>query len=328
MAIYIINEIFLLLGGIAVFMLGLKMLGSGVKISPGGRAGKLIGRCSGNSVLCFFAGAGVTAIAQSSVAVSVIAVGLVESGVMSFYGAAGVVMGANVGTTVTAQIISVSGSSSFNVTAIGSLLAFGGIVASSFDNKKVGAAGRLALGLGLIFIGIEIMSASVERFKGFLWFRNIFMMSNPLLLVLNGILVTGIVQSSSAVTGMMIVLAGNGLIGFESAMFLILGSNIGSCFPVIIASMKKGEAARRTAFFNLFFNLFGTLIFFPFLLLFGEGFSSAFTSGRSVERCIADFHTLFNVVISIITLPLLKPFTKLVSAAVYDKRAPVYASKL
>ena len=151
-------------------------------------------------------------------------------------------------------------------------------------------------------------------------------MENDLVLLFNGILITAVIQSSSAVTSVMIILASNGLLSFESSMFLILGANIGTCFSVIIAASNKPAEARRVAIFNIAFNVFGTLVLFVPLTLFKGEISRWFMSfSGSIEREIANFHTLFNLFVTIILLPILKPFTNLICAIVKDK--PVKESK-
>ena len=162
------------------------------------------------------------------------------------------------------------------------------------------------------------MSESVEFFKEFEWFKRIFLIDNPFVLFLNGIVLTAIMQSSSAVTSSMVVLAVGGLLSFKNSVFLILGANIGTCFPVILSSLKKSETARRVAMFNLIFNAFGAVLFFIPMLFFGDEISALFTSTVSIGRAIANFHTVFNLIVTLITLPMLKIFVKMVSRIVID----------
>ncbi|MBQ7642383.1 MAG: Na/Pi cotransporter family protein [Clostridia bacterium] len=308
MNIYVFNEALLLLGGITVFLLGLNGLTEGMQGLLSKRVRRILGKCSDNPLAGVAAGAGITAIAQSGVAVNVVAISFVEKGALTFYGACAVIMGANIGTTVTAQIMSLSGGGFFNITAFGSLAAFAGFLTRvSAKSERLKGVGGVFVGFGLIFIGLEITSDSVACFKGYEWFRNIFLIDCPAILFLNGIVVTAIMQSSSAVTGIMIVLAGSGLLSFDHSVFIILGANVGSCIPVILSALNKGGAARNAAFFNLQFNLFGAAVFTVPMLVFGKGFSALFINGKSAAQAIADFHTVFNIVVTAIVLPFLKP---------------------
>ena len=161
----------------------------------------------------------------------------------------------------------------------------------------------------------------VIRFKNFEKFRSVFLVKNDLLLLFNGLLITAIVQSSSAVTSVMIILASNGLITFENSMFLILGANIGTCICVIFSAMNKPVEARRSAFFNIFFNVLGAVILCVPLSIYAPKVAKAFAKvSGGIERQIANFHTLFNLFVTIILLPVLKPVTKLVCLIVKDKK--------
>jgi phosphate:Na+ symporter len=175
-------------------------------------------------------------------------------------------------------------------------------------------------GFGMLFLGLDIISDSVEFFKIFQEFRNIFLVKNKLVLFLNGIIITAIIQSSSAVTSVMIILAGFEILTFENSMFLILGSNVGSCFSVIIATLSKNEEARRAGIFNLIFNLLGSIIFLIPLSLYSQQISNFFISfSHSEERAIANFHTIFNVLVTILILPVLTPLVNLISLTIKDK---------
>jgi phosphate:Na+ symporter len=176
------------------------------------------------------------------------------------------------------------------------------------------------LGFGMLFLGLDVISSTVTFFKTLESFRSIFLVKNDLILLLNGIIITGIVQSSSAVTSVMIILASNGLLSFESSMFLILGANIGTCLSVIVCAMGRPVEARRTAFFNLAFNLFGSLILLVPLSVFKSQITNVFLSfSGTIERQIANFHTVFNLFVAIILLPILKPFTNLISKLITNK---------
>ena len=188
------------------------------------------------------------------------------------------------------------------------------------------------LGFGFIFIGIELLTEIVQRFKSYPFFTGLFLVENPLLLLLNGFIITAILQSSSVVTSIMTVLASIGLLNFRCATFIILGANIGTCLPVIFTSLSMNKESVKAAIFNIAFNLFGTIVFFLPLLFFGKQIASLPIFACESGRAIANFHTLFNMVICIILLPILKPFCALCERVVeflfYDQKEqgikPVY----
>ncbi len=308
----VLNELLLFIGGITVFLLGLTDISRGVSGFAKEKTKRLLSKCSSNPIRGLLTGATVTAVAQSSIAVNIVAIGFVDSGMLTFYSAAAIIMGANIGTTVTAQIVSLSGITSFDITAVGSLAAFIGFAVSFFSKKANNKTiGDVLIGFGLIFIGLEIMSQSVEFFNGYKAFQNIFLIDNPLVLFLNGIAVTAVMQSSSAVTSVMILLASGGVLSFNNAIFIILGANVGTCLPVIVSALGKSDAARRAAVFNLAFNLYGAALFFIPAIAWGNQISAIFTASHSIGRAIANFHTVFNLITAIATLPLLRPFSEL-----------------
>ncbi len=310
---HIVSYIFLTLGGITLFLLGLKMMSESMESFSGDGLKNLLSNFTKNKFVGVLTGAFSTAVLQSSVATNVILIGFVSNGILSFYQASAVIMGTNIGTTITAQIVSLSGGKSFDITAIAGLIAFVGFLLTFVSNKKVSGIGGVMVGFGTLFLGLKIVNEGVVFFKNFQQFRNVFLIKNEILLLFNGILITSIVQSSSAVTSIMILLASNGLLTFESSMFLVLGANIGTCFVVIFTSLSKSIEAQRTAFFNLAFNVFGTLILIIPLILFKDKVSLFFNSfSNGIERKIANFHTLFNVIVTLLILPILKPFTKVV----------------
>ncbi len=316
---YIVKYLLLTLGGITFFLLGLKFMSENMEKLAGDKMQKVLRTFTKTPIAGVMTGAFTTALLQSSIATNVIAVGFVSSGILTFYSAAAVVMGANIGTTVTAQLLSLSGSS-FDITALGSLIAFIGFILSFFNNQKLNSLGGVMAGFGMLFFGLDVVSSSVAYFKNFEGFRKIFLVESDLVLLLNGILITAVIQSSSAVTGVMIILASNGLLSLESSIFLILGANIGTCFSVIIASSGKPAEARKVAYFNIVFNVVGAVLLFLPLCFFKSQVGSWFLGfSGNIERAIANFHTLFNLFTTIILLPVLKPFTVFVSLIVRDK---------
>lgn len=318
---FIFQRILLAVGGVTLFMVGLKFMSENMEQVAGVKMQSIMKKMTKNRLVGVSCGAVCTALIQSSIATNIILVGFVSSGIMTFLEASSMIMGANIGTTVTAQLVSLSGKEAFDITAFGSLIAFLGFILSFFKKpKNLQNIGNIMVGFGMLFFGLDILSQSVAFFKNFEAFRNIFLVKNDLLLILNGIAITAIIQSSSAVTGVMIVLASNELLTFESSMFLILGANIGTCFSVIVASMNKSVDARRAAVFNLAFNIFGAAILFFPLVFFKTQISNFFLSfSGSIERQIANFHTLFNLAVTLILLPILKPFTDIITRIVKDE---------
>ena len=317
---YILRHLLLMLGGVTLFLLGLKYMSENMENLAGQKMQKVIKTFTKNSLFSVFTGASATAVLQSSVATNVIVTSFTSSKILSLKSACAVIMGANIGTTITAQLVALSGSNSFDITAIGSLILFLGFIISFSKNIKLKLIGGVMAGFGMLFLGLDIISDSVEYFKIFQEFRNIFLVENKLLLFLNGIIITAIIQSSSAVTSVMIILAGFEILTFESSMFLILGSNVGSCFAVIISSLSKNEDGRRAGVFNLVFNLLGSLIFIIPLSLYSAEISRMFISfSKTPERAIANFHTIFNVIVTMLILPILTPLIKLISLIISDR---------
>ena len=318
---YIFEHVLLCLGGISLFLLGLKFMSENMESLTGDKMKRLLSISTQNRVSSVLTGAFSTAILQSSVATNVILIGFVSNGMVSFLSACAVIMGTNIGTTVTAQLVSLSGSSAFDITSLGAVMVFIGFIIGFIKRKNYLEIGNVLMGFGMLFFGLDVVSECIGVFKSYEEFNRIFLVDNVFLLFLNGILITSIVQSSSAVTSVMVVLGLNGLLSFENAMFLILGANIGTCLPVILASLNKSLDGRRTAVFNLCFNVFGSLLLFLPLCLFKGQISAFFLSfSGGIERQIANFHTLFNVFVTLMMFPILKPFSNVISKLVQDKQ--------
>lgn len=309
---FLLETFSLLIGGITVFLLGLKMMSDSVGEFAGGKMRAMLSRLTSTRVGGFLTGTAVTAVVQSSTATNIMLVSFVESGMLPFASTVAVTMGANVGTTVTAQLVSLSGSSLFNVTAVASAIGFVGFIMSLLKRDGIKFAGRVMLGFGLLFIGLEIMNKTVFAFNDVPVVKGLFSSGSPLLLMLNGLLVTGLVQSSSAVTGILILLGMNGIITFEASIYFILGTNVGACFTVMILSAGKSREARQVAMSNLLFNAVGALVYYIAMMLFSSQIIGLFEMlTPTVERKIADFHTLFNLSMSLLLLPFVKQFAKL-----------------
>lgn len=302
-----IKEILILLGSIAVFLSGLKLISDEACALANDKVKSAIRAVAESRCGAVLAGSLATALAQSSIATNMIIVGFVEGGVMSFLQGSAAIMGTNIGTTMTAQLISFSNGGAFDLTAIASGLAFLGVLLKLSKNEKTRSIGGCFCGFGFVFIGLKLMTESVESFEKYVWFKNLFLVENPLLSFFNGLLITAIIQSSSLATGMTVVLGTLGLLPFEKATFLILGSNIGSCLPVVIASAGKSAEAKKVALFNVIFNALGAALFFIPLVLLGDKINELQPfCGREIGRKIANFHTFFNLIICILSMPFLK----------------------
>lgn len=327
MVLTIITQLFLVIGGITVFMIGMKTMGSNLERAAGSSMRTMLAKVSNNRFAGVGIGAAVTAIINSSSATTVMIVGFVNVGLMSLTQAGAIIMGANIGTTISAQIMSLQ-SININMAAVFSAVAAAGLVINmtgrSGRSKQIG---NILIGIGFIFIGLQFMSDAVKVLtadeviapKLDALFLSI---DNPFLLFLIGVVLTGLLQSSAAITGILIALAGSGLITIEQAMFITMGSNIGTCATSLIASMGTSTNAKRAAVIHLLFNVLGCAVFFILMLAFQkyvvEGI--VFVSGGSVERQIANFHTLFNLLTTLILLPFLKPLVKLAQVIVPERK--------
>ncbi|MBQ7373626.1 MAG: Na/Pi cotransporter family protein [Clostridia bacterium] len=298
------------LGGVSLFIFGLKLISQISVIVENERSKRIIQRVAGRKTGAFLTGIFFAGLSQSSAIVSVLSVEFVEKGIISLGSSFSIIMGANVGTTVTAQLVSLSGFSGEIICAITSII---GLLTGFCKNSKLKIFGNSMFGLAVLFSGLSILSKSITAMSGYLAVQKIFAITNPFVLFLNGLVLTSLVQSSSAVTGVMVTFASVGLISFESSVFLTLGSNVGSCVIVVLLSLNKSAKARRSAYFNLLFNFLGSLIFFPVFCFFGDKLSLLFLNGTTVGRAIANFHTVFNLLCSFIFLPFVGAFEKVLS---------------
>lgn len=327
----IIVNFFLMLGGLTVFMVGMKMMSDNLERAAGGNMRSMLRKISDNRLVGVGVGAATTAIIQSSAATTVMLVGFVNVGLMTLYQAVPVIMGANIGTTVTAQIFSLQGGSGGMVTAIAALIAavclFAGM---TVKNDRVRRICDIFVGLGLIFVGLEFMQNAMSAFKSEAWFQNMFKGGNFFLLILVGIAATAVVQSSSAITGILVSLAAAGFLGFNDALFVILGSNIGTCVTTLLSSVGASTNAKRTAVLHLLFNVLGCLIVVVPLAVWTDEVAWFFRkiSGARVERQIANFHTVFNVLVTVILLPFSKYLVSLATLLVPDKKGKKKAEGL
>lgn len=332
--LYLVLE---LCGGLGAFLIGMNMMSDSMSRLAHGRLKSMLNKTANNRVAGVGIGAAVTMIIQSSSATTVMVVGLVNAGIMTLFQATAVIMGANIGTTITAWIASLG---SLDVSAFLLVLAVVGVFMTMFSKtEKVKVIGNVFAGLGLIFVGLGVMSDSMDpelHPEIMEVIRNaLSVVKNPFLLLLIGVVATGIVQSSSAVTSIVVVLATSGvLIGGmgDGVYYVIIGSNIGTCVTAIISSIGANPNARRAAVIHLLFNCLGAILFAVFLLCwqpFGTSFSEtvldkifpATAAGPNYQFQIAFFHTLFNVTCTCIFLPFAKGFVKLANLLVREKKS-------
>ena len=309
-----------LLAGCGVFIAGMNMMSGGLEKATGKGLKRLLSKISNNRFAGVGIGASVTALVQSSSATSVMVIGFVNAGAMTLFQATAIIMGANIGTTVTGLLVSLS---SLNISLFTSLLAFIGVMMMFIKNQKVKNIGSILCGLGLIFIGLDLMSAAFAEEEIRQVFYDLFKTIDfPLLLILIGIFFTVIVQSSSAVTGLIIIMVGQGALPISNALFIVLGSNIGTCVTAIIACIGTGTNAKRTALIHLAFNVIGTIIFTIFIWIFTtpivDALETIFPNNHQFQ--IALFHVFFNVVTTILLLPFIKQLVKLSTLVIKDKK--------
>lgn len=322
-----IFNLFSLFGGLALFLYGMSAMGDGLERKAGGRLKELLEKLSSNPFKGFLLGLGVTAIIQSSSATTVMVVGFVNSGIMQLSQAIGIIMGANVGTTVTSWLLSLSGIQGDGLfmqllkpANFSPVLAAVGIILYMFSKKSSKKdTGTILLGFAILMTGMETMSAAVKPLAGMPWFTNLLLIfSNPLLGVLAGAVLTGIIQSSSASVGILQALSQTGAVTYGTAIPIILGQNIGTCVTAMISSIGTGKNARRAAFVHLYFNIIGTTVFLGGYGLLCLLFKPAFTSMAIDPAGIAIVHTSFNLVSTAIMLPFASVLEKLACMTVRD----------
>lgn len=303
-----------LFGGLGLFLYGMNMMSEGLENVAGKKLKTILERITTNRLMGVFVGTIVTAIIQSSSATTVMVVSFVNAGLMSLMQATGVIIGSNIGTTVTAQMVSLK------LEVIAPIfIGIGAIVMLVAKKKKVKDIAFISLGFGILFLGMGIMSSSMKPISEATLFNKFIVAvgNNVLLGVLVGLLMTAIIQSSSATTGILVALASAGTIDLKIAFPIVLGCNIGTCITAILASLTANRTAKKAALIHLLFNVFGTLLFLPFVaqvVTLVEGW----TPGK-VARQVANVHTLFNIVTTIIIFPCITYLVKFVNSILPDK---------
>ena len=319
-------NVFSLLGGLALFLFGMDIMGKALEKQAGGQLQKILSKLTDNPLKGFFLGLCVTAVIQSSSATTVMVVGFVNSGIMELHQAIGVIMGSNVGTTVTSWILSLSGlqGDSFLInmlkpTSFSPVLAFIGILLYMGKSEKRRGVGTILIGFAVLMTGMTAMSNAVLPLQNEAWFTNLFIrFSNPLLGVLVGAVVTGIIQSSSASVGILQALSATGVITYGSAIPIIMGQNIGTCVTALISSVGANKNARRAAMVHLYFNIIGVTLFLAVFYGANLLLDFAFVTETVTAWGIAVVHSIFNLTATAVLLPFANGLEKLAILTIPD----------
>lgn len=314
-----------LIGGLAIFLYGMDLLGEGLTGTSGGKLEKILEKLTSNPLKAVLLGAGVTAVIQSSSATTVMVVGFVNSGIMKLSQAVGVIMGANIGTTITSWILSLTGIESSNIfisllkpTSFSPVLAAVGIVFLMFLKKdSLKNPGKIMIGFALLMYGMDAMSSSVAPLAEVPQFASILTaFSNPVLGMLAGMLFTAIIQSSSASVGILQALCSTGILSYATALPIIMGQNIGTCVTALLSSIGATKNGKRAAIIHLYFNVIGTVTFMIVFYALNAVIHFSFLNLTAQEFGIAVIHTTFNIITTAYLLPLRKVLEKLAYATI------------
>lgn len=301
-----ISMLFMFIGGLGMFLYGMHVMAEGLQHFAGGRMQKLMGFLTKNKLMAILAGTLVTAVIQSSSATTVMVVGFVNAGMMNLAQAVGVIMGANVGTTITAWMVSMSEWGSFLNPEFYAplLLGIGAFIVLFVKSDRKKQVGEILIGFSVLFIGLSFMSDAIKPYRDAPIFAQAFQVlgKNPFLGILTGAVVTAIIQSSSASVGILQTLAMNGVVNWKSAVFITLGQNIGTCVTALLSSVSSGRNGKRAAMIHLLFNVCGAIIFGILMyILFAFVPEWGMSTMSSVE--ISIFHTIFNVTCTLLLIP-------------------------
>lgn len=322
-----IFNVLTMFGGLALFLYGMNILGDGLAKRSGGKLERFLEKMTNSKMKAVLLGAAVTAVIQSSSATTVMVVGFVNSGIMKLTQAVGIIMGANIGTTVTSWVLSLSGIESenfivqlFKPTAFSPVFALVGICLILFSKKeKRKDIGTILIGFAILMFGMDTMSTAVKPLAQVKQFTDILtMFSNPILGMLAGLVLTAVIQSSSASVGILQALCGVGL-SYSSAIPIIMGQNIGTCITALLSSIGANKNAKRAAFIHLYFNLIGTIIFMAGFYAINAGIGFSFMEKNATEFGIAIAHTAFNIIATVLWLPFSKGLVKLACLTVREK---------
>lgn len=305
-----------LLGGLALFLYGMQMMSDGLEGAAGNRMKSILEKLTSNRILGVLVGAGITMVIQSSSATTVMVVGFVNSGMMTLNQAVWIIMGANIGTTITAQLVSL------DIGMFAPLIAFIGVaILVFFKMPKLNHYAKIMAGFGVLFIGMNMMGDAMVPLRSSEAFISLMTkFSNPILGILAGMAFTAIIQSSSASVGILQTLAKNGLIAFPSAVFVLFGTNIGTCVTAVLAAIGTNRNARRTTIIHLLFNVIGTIVFTILCLTLPITDWIAAITPDKLDSQIANMHTTFNIVTTILLIPFGNYLAKIATLIMPDSK--------
>lgn len=319
------QSVLILLSGLGVFMLGMKLISTNLEALAGGKVEQLFARLNNSKFMSIGIGAGSAAVLQSSSATTMILMGFVNAGIVSLFQATCIIMGANIGTTITALVMSLN---ALPISEFFCLFTFVGMMIIIFARKtRVRAGGWVIAGTGMIFVGLRLITGSAASLNESEVVKGIFSsLSSPFILFMIGVLFTAIIQSSSATTGILLTLAQINIMPVISTLYVIMGANIGSCATAIFVSIGESLNARRAAMVNLLFNAAGAVLFMPIVIVFGKTACEFFTARFSPGAVIAYFQIIFNLSTVLIMIPFVKKLAELATILVNDgkkKRVPL-----
>ncbi|MBE6024636.1 MAG: Na/Pi cotransporter family protein [Cellulosilyticum sp.] len=321
-----------MIGGLALFLFGMHAMGEGLSKVSGGRLEQILEKLTSNPIKAVALGAAVTAVIQSSSATTVMVVGFVNSGIMKLSQAIGIIMGANIGTTITSWILSLSGIESSNFfiqllkpSSFAPVLAIIGVACVMFSKKeKKKDVGMILVGFAILMTGMDTMSGAVKPLADVPAFTNLFVMfSNPILGIIVGAVLTAIIQSSSASVGILQALCVTGSVTYASALPIIMGQNIGTCITAMLSSIGTSKNARRAALVHLYFNVIGTTVFMIIFYSLNAVFRFSVLNDVAGPAGIAVIHTLFNVVATCVLLPFTRVLEKLAYLTIKEDEAEI-----
>jgi len=316
-----------MIGGLALFLFGMHAMGEGLSKTSGGRLEKILEKLTSNPLKAVLLGAGVTAVIQSSSATTVMVVGFVNSGIMKLSQAVGIIMGANIGTTATSWILSLSGIEGDNIfikllkpSSFSPILAIIGVAYIMFSKReKIKDIGMILIGFAILMTGMDMMSAAVKPLANVPEFTNILtMFTNPILGMIAGAVLTAVIQSSSASVGILQALCVTGAVSYSAAIPIIMGQNIGTCITAIMSSIGASKNAKRAALVHLYFNLIGTTLFMLGFYAINAIVGFAFMNDAANAAGIAVVHSIFNVTATVLLLPFSDVLEKLACFTIRD----------
>lgn len=320
-----VEMLFKFIGGLGMFLYGMNTMADGLQKSAGNKMKQLLGFLTNNRFLAIIVGALITAIIQSSSATTVMIVGFVNAGIINLTQAVGVIMGANIGTTITAWLVSMSewGEALKPEFFAPLIIGIGAFLIMFSKKEKKKDIGEIAIGFGILFIGLSFMSGAINPYKDAPIFSRAFQLlgKNPILGILTGAIVTAIIQSSSASVGILQTLAYNGVVNWNSAVFITLGQNIGTCVTALLSSIGAHKTAKRAAFIHLLFNVVGAILF-GIIMFFVFQVNKQFALAPINSIQISIFHTIFNITNTILLFPFANFLVKLSEFIIKDDNIP------